>query len=144
MTDPLTPEERSARMSRVTSKGNKSTELVVARALRKHGIKGWRRHLQLLPGRPDFYFPAQRLALFVDGCFWHGCPTCARRTPRTRAEFWLTKIEGNRRRDSRVRRQLRAAGVSTMRIWEHELRTDAWIHRLARRLDRTQVKEYTG
>jgi DNA mismatch endonuclease (patch repair protein) len=128
-------------MSRVRGKGNKSTELVVAEALRQHRVTGWRRHLKHLPGRPDFYFPSERLALFVDGCFWHACPTCARRWPHTRTEFWVNKIEGNRRRDLRVRRHLRAAGVHTMRVWEHELRSDAWIHRLARRLERIRREE---
>src|SRR5690348_15956433 len=110
MKDPLSRSERSERMSRVRGAGNKSTELRVLRALRRHGISGWLRHLRGIPGRPDFYSPEAKLALFVDGCFWHACPKCARRLPHARADFWQTKIESNRRRDSRVRRQLRAIG----------------------------------
>ena len=136
MKDPLSSGERSERMSRVRATGNKSTELRVAAALRARGISGWRRHLRSIPGRPDFYFPKARLAVFVDGCFWHACPKCARRVPRTRAGFWEAKIESNRRRDARVRRQLRALGIRALRVWEHELKNEAWSRRLLRQLAR--------
>lgn len=134
MPDTLTAEERSARMALVRGRGNKSTERLVAHNLRRAGITGWRRHVRGFPGTPDFYFPRERLAVFVDGCFWHACPRCGR-IPKSRVEFWSAKIDANRRRDNRNRRALRAQGVATIRIWEHELRSRAWVGRLSRRLD---------
>ena len=130
MADPLTPAERSERMSRVRSSGNKSTEEAVAARLTEAGITGCVRHPEGLVGKPDFYFPSHRLALFVDGCFWHACPTCRRRNPRTRGDFWRAKIDENRRRDNRQRRQLRRQGYHVMRVWEHEAKGTRWLRRL--------------
>jgi len=121
-------------MSRVRSTGNRSTELLVETVLRAARITGWRKHPQDIPGRPDFYFPNKKLAVFVDGCFWHACPRCARRTPRARRRFWKTKLLGNQRRDNRLRRLLVRRGFRTMRLWEHELREGNWLSRLQRRL----------
>lgn len=134
--DPLSRHERSKRMARVRSTGNRSTEMVVERVLRAEGIRGWRKHPSQIPGRPDFYFGAAKLAFFVDGCFWHACPSCARRTPRYRRQFWSKKLLANRRRDIRVRRNLVRLGFRTMRVWEHELNRSLWIKRLQKRLCR--------
>ncbi len=130
MADFLTPAERSALMALIKGKDNASTELRLVAALRAAGLAGWRRGLRL-PGRPDLAFPAARLAVFVDGCFWHGCPR-HHRLPRTRRAFWSAKVATNRRRDRRVDRQLRARGWSVMRIWEHALRRGALPATLAR------------
>ena len=89
-------------------------------AMRLHRIKGWRRHAKL-PGRPDFVFNAERVAVFIDGCFWHGCPVHFKE-PATAAEFWREKIRRNRARDLRVRRELRRRGWHVVRIWEHGFR----------------------
>lgn len=111
-------------MAKVRSKGNASTESAVISLFRAESIKGWRRHPKGLLGNPDFFFPMARLIVFVDGCFWHACPTCKRNAPQTRAEFWRAKIDGNRRRDNRNRRKLRADGYRVFRIWEHDLKAD--------------------
>jgi DNA mismatch endonuclease, patch repair protein len=135
--DTLSKEERSARMAKVRGTGNRSTEGRVEAALKEQGITGWTKHPQDVPGRPDFYFPDQRVALFVDGCFWHACPRCGR-IPKSRVEFWRAKIDANRRRDNRTRRRLRRQGYHVVRVWEHELRSLRWIGRLRgylRRLD---------
>jgi DNA mismatch endonuclease, patch repair protein len=125
--DPLSVAERSARMAKVRSRSNRSTEAFVASSLAARGIGGWRRNVKDLPGRPDFVFVAARVALFVDGCFWHGCPVCDRRIPRSRRAFWQEKITTNRLRDRRVTRQLRAQGYRVLRVWEHSLKTDLWF-----------------
>ena len=109
-------------MARVRGRGNKSTEEKLARLFRKAGITGWRRHLRL-PGTPDFAFPKLRFALFVDGCFWHGCPRCYTR-PKTNRAFWDKKLRDNRARDRKVTRELRDQGWSVLRIWSHSLRRD--------------------
>ena len=144
MADFLTAEQRSERMSRIRSRGNAGTELGMVRVLRGLGLTGWRRHVmvrgvakageQPLKVRPDFLFRAARVALFVDGCFWHACPAHGSR-PRGNAAFWRRKLQANVARDRRVNAALRRAGWKVVRIWEHDLaRHNA--PRLARRLQR--------
>jgi DNA mismatch endonuclease (patch repair protein) len=106
-------------MSRIRGKGNLSTELRLIRLMRIAGITGWRRHHPVL-GKPDFVFPKKKLAVFVDGCFWHMCPRCGY-TPANNADFWRTKLKGNRERDRIVTRSLRKIGWTVLRIWEHEM-----------------------
>lgn len=119
MADFLTPVERSRVMSRVRGKGNQATELQVVYLFRNHRITGWRRNIALF-GKPDFVFPAIRLAVFVDGCFWHGCPKHGS-WPATNRAFWRKKLEGNLTRDRLVNDTLRAKGWRVIRVWQHEL-----------------------
>jgi DNA mismatch endonuclease Vsr len=107
-------------MAAIRSTGNKATELKLAAMLRAAGITGWRRR-QPLPGRPDFVFHATRLALFVDGCFWHGCRWHCR-MPKSRGAYWNPKIARNKARDKAVGIGLRKRGWRVLRIWEHSLR----------------------
>jgi len=106
-------------MAAIRSKGNKDTELKLAAILRSHKINGWRRH-QLLPGNPDFVFRKEKLAVFVDGCFWHGCPKHGRK-PSSNQNYWLAKLLRNRIRDREVSRILRNSFWKVLRLWEHEL-----------------------
>lgn len=106
-------------MQRIRSRGNKSTELALARSLRKAGVNGWRRHLPL-PGRPDFTFSAEKICVFVHGCFWHGCPTCYS-SPVTNRDYWRKKVLRNTRRDRSVANQLRSIGYRVITIWECKL-----------------------
>ena len=164
MADFLTKLQRSERMSRIRSRGNKGTEVALARLLRANGIWGWRRHRQIrikneelrmkkaggvarskdgahgvtrptFRVRPDFVFAKARLAVFVDGCFWHGCPKHGTR-PKGNAAFWLKKISGNQARDLLVNRALRRAGWRVLRIWEHDLarRKEAYLTRRIQRV----------
>ena len=163
MSDVFSKAKRSEVMSRIRSRGNKDTELALAKLLRRHGITGWRRHALVrmasgkwrvtrkskrptsprpspqcgegaarasvsspvtrhpsLAVRPDFVFPKSRTAIFVDGCFWHGCPKHATKPKNNRA-FWHRKLSANIIRDRLVNRTLRRAGWRVFRIWEHEL-----------------------
>jgi DNA mismatch endonuclease (patch repair protein) len=120
-------------MARFKSRGNQSTEARAIGALRRHQVTGWRTHAEQVPGTPDLLFRRERLVVFLDGCFWHGCPQCCR-MPRTRPDYWPAKIARNQARDRKVRRALQRLGYRTMRIWEHELLGEAWVHRLERRL----------
>jgi DNA mismatch endonuclease (patch repair protein) len=131
MPDVFSRAKRSAVMSRIRGAGNKDTELRLIQVFRANGVKGWRRGSKL-PGKPDFIFPKMKTAVFVDGCFWHGCPKHAT-WPKARAAFWLAKLTGNKARDRRVNRLLRAKGWKVLRIWEHEL-TRKNEARLLRRL----------
>lgn len=128
--DRLTQHERSALMAKVRSTGNRSTEIAVERTFQNHAITGWQKHPNEVIGTPDFFFPKKKLAVFVNGCFWHGCEKCKRKTPKNRRSFWLAKIQQNRRRDAKVLRQLRRSGFRTLTIWEHSLATDRWLDRL--------------
>jgi len=119
MADFLTKKQRSALMSSIKGSGNKDTELALIKLFRLHQITGWRRHQKVF-GKPDFLFRRDRLALFVDGCFWHGCPRCYRR-PESNRQFWDAKIARNRERDRKVSRELRRLGWRVVRIWEHDL-----------------------
>jgi DNA mismatch endonuclease (patch repair protein) len=123
-------------MARVRSSGNKTTEERMVKLLREAGLKGWRRRLPL-PGSPDFAWPALKVALFVDGCFWHGHDCGKNISPRTNADAWKRKIENNRRRDRKVSRQLRAQGWSVLRIWECRLKShpDACVRRIRRAIE---------
>lgn len=110
-------------MRAIKSANNATTE----RKLRAHfsqlGIRGWRIRLSGLPGCPDFVFPALKIALFVDGCFWHGCPRCGH-LPKTNIEYWSTKLARNKIRDRRVNRELRSAGFTVIRYWECAVKRD--------------------
>jgi len=112
---------RSQIMSRVRSGGNKSTEVRLIELLKRHEVTGWRRRYPLL-GNPDFVFPSVRLAVFVDGCFWHGHPRLCR-LPATNKHYWIPKIQRNRQRDREVGIALKSRGWRVVRIWEHQLRT---------------------
>ena len=137
MPDVFTRAKRSEVMSKIRGRGNISTEVRLIAAMRTAGIKGWRRH-QSLPGRPDFTFRREKVVVFVDGCFWHGCPRHFV-APSTSGEFWRRKIDQNRRRDARVNRQLRKLGWRVLRIWEHALKRRAALERttagISRQLD---------
>jgi DNA mismatch endonuclease (patch repair protein) len=115
-------------MSRIKGRGNRSTELAMAAFFRSYGIAGWRRHPARIFGRPDFYFPKPRIALFIDGCFFHACRRCFGMPAQNRS-FWEEKIHRNARRDRLVGRKLRADGIRVLRLWEHDL------ERHTRRLD---------
>ena len=130
MTDVFSKSKRSQVMSRIRSRGNKDTEIALARLLRRNKITGWRRHFEIRKAesgkrkfsvRPDFVFMQARLAVFVDGCFWHGCPKHETKPKNNRA-FWQRKLSANKARDRLVNRALRRAGWRVLRIWEHTLR----------------------
>lgn len=89
-----------------------------------------------VPGCPDFVFVDRRIAVFVDGCFWHGCRRCARNLPHSRQEFWSNKIDRNRKRDRAINRRLRADGYIVIRIWEHSLADSRWLTRLLEAIQR--------
>jgi DNA mismatch endonuclease (patch repair protein) len=117
-------------MSRIRGHGNKDTELALIKVFRLHRMTGWRRH-QPVFGKPDFVFSAVRVAVFVDGCFWHGCPEHSA-MPRNNRVFWAKKLAANKARDRLVTRTLRRAGWRVVRIWEHDLtkRASACVTRI--------------
>ena len=117
--DTLTLEERSKRMSLVRGRDTKP-EMSVRRLVHGMGYR-YRLHRRDLPGSPDMVFPSRRRAIFVHGCFWHRHPQCKlARVPKSRREFWVPKLEGNRLRDMANQKRLRETGWDLMVIWECE------------------------
>jgi DNA mismatch endonuclease (patch repair protein) len=133
MADILTPQERSALMSRIRGV-NTQPELVIRRALHAMGYR-FRLHARDLPGRPDIVLPSKRTVIFVHGCFWHRHDCGLAYTPKTRSEFWQKKFAGNVERDRRAKDALEAAGWHVIVIWECQLdKPSVLAARLAKRL----------
>lgn len=116
MADVLTKKQRSYCMSKIRSKETKA-ELTLKKELRGNGFV----YQPRLYGRPDFANRKEKKVIFVDGCFWHKCPKCYKE-PKTRKEFWVSKIQRNVERDKEVNKELRKRGWKVIRIWEHDVR----------------------
>src|ERR1035441_10810050 len=112
--DTVSTDVRSRMMSAVRSRGNRSTEVALGIILRRAGLVGYRKHWPV-DGRPDFAWPGLKIAVFVDGCFWHGCRKC-KTVPSSNAEFWSTKLDANRRRDSRVNRDRKSTRLNSSHL----------------------------
>jgi DNA mismatch endonuclease Vsr len=115
------PLAHSRRMGAIRSKGNRTTEARFRALLVRAGIRGWTMQTEGIKGRPDFYFPENKVAVFIDGCFWHGCPRCGH-VPGVNRLFWKAKIERNQQRDRATDESLSQIGVRTIRFWEHDLK----------------------
>ncbi len=107
-------------MRAVKNRGVRSTEMTLRGHLVRAGIRGWRMYVKRLPGTPDFAFEQQKIAVFVHGCFWHGCPRCYRR-PHSSRGYWDGKLARNRARDNYVARKLRRVGWKVLQFWECDL-----------------------
>lgn len=121
MVDNLKPEDRRKTMQAVKGKST-SLERRLFAMLAGMGIKGWRKNAADVIGKPDIVFPCQKVAIFIDGCFWHGCPVCNRKLPQTNYEYWVRKINRNVELASIHDQKLTSEGWNVIRIWEHEVR----------------------
>lgn len=120
---PVPESERVSRtMSAIRAKNTKP-ELLARKLLSSAEIKGYKLHLKNIPGRPDIAFPKKKVAVFVHGCYWHGCPYCKLKLPKTHRAFWKNKIETNKVRDLRKNRELRKLGWKIVTIWACKLKT---------------------
>jgi DNA mismatch endonuclease (patch repair protein) len=128
MADVFTKEQRSHIMRQVKSSCNKSTELKLIVFLKANKITGWRRNYHIF-GKPDFVFPATKVAVFVDGCFWHG-HDCRNTKPKDNTNYWTKKFERNKKRDEEVVKTLNKKGWTVIRLWECELKSDQLSKRL--------------
>ena len=120
MADVFSKEQRSQIMRQVKGNFNKSTELRLIRFFKINFITGWRRNYKIY-GKPDFVFPKERLAVFVDGCFWHG-HNCRNTKPKDNKNYWDNKIKKNIERDISVSNILESKGWKVLRIWECQLK----------------------
>lgn len=129
----------TTKVMRANKRRNTKPELAVRAMLRELGYPGYRLDWAKAPGRPDIAFPGRKIAIFVNGCFWHHCPTCNLSMPKRNAEYWAAKIERNMARDARVQAELAELGWTVIVIWEHELKRaslDGTRQRLAREMAR--------
>ncbi len=113
-------------------------ELVFRKALRDVDASGYRLHWKKAPGRPDIAYPGKRIAVFVNGCFWHRCPYCNPPLPKTHTEFWRRKFERNVERDREKIEALKKDGWTVFVVWECQIKEDAKAHalKIKKELDR--------
>jgi DNA mismatch endonuclease (patch repair protein) len=123
MADFVSKRKRSQIMAAVKSRGNKTTEGKLVSIFRRNKINGWRRNVSLF-GSPDFVFFKDNFVVFVDGCFWHGCPRHLRK-PKANKTYWQNKVFKNQKRDRLVMKTLRHMGWRVLRVWEHELKDES-------------------
>mgnify|MGYP001565907619 FL=1 len=121
MSDNLKPDDRKRTMQAVKSKGTRLEKRLFA-MLAGMGISGWKKNVKDIAGKPDVAFLNQKIAIFVDGCFWHGCPHCHRKLPETNHEYWERKIKRNVELAESYNEQLSRDGWTVIRIWEHEIK----------------------
>lgn len=120
MSDNLGPNDRRRTMQAVKGKDTRLEKRVFG-ILAGMGLTGWKKHVETIIGKPDIVFPAQRIAIFIDGCFWHGCRHCCRKLPQTNVDYWKRKISRNITLARTYKRKLCREGWTVLRIWEHEL-----------------------
>lgn len=135
---PIPARSATSRVMSANRARNTGPELRLRSALREIGVRGYALHLRGLPGRPDLAFRGRRLAVFVNGCFWHRCPYCGPSTPKSNVKFWQAKFDANRDRDRRKLAELHLEGWKTLTLWECRIRADpvGAAERIARRLSR--------
>jgi DNA mismatch endonuclease, patch repair protein len=141
MTDVLTPAQRRYNMSHIRGK-NTGPEIKLRKLLWSRGVRGYRLYYNL-PGKPDIVFTKRKVAIFIDGCFWHKCPICFQE-PETRKEFWMKKIGSNVERDLKVTQQLQEDGWTVLRLWEHEIRKtpDASVKKIIQHLHLSDITSH--
>ena len=120
MSDNLKSKDRRKTMQAVKGKGTRLEKRLFS-MLAGMGLRGWRKNVDNIIGKPDIAFAGQRVAIFVDWCFWHGCPRCKRKLPKTNRQYWRRKIQRNIALAKSNNRRLRADGWTVIRFWEHEI-----------------------
>jgi len=131
-------EKTSQVMSSIQAKNTKP-ELIVRKVLSSAGVRGYRLHSKNVPGRPDITFPKKKIAIFVQGCFWHGCRYCKLKLPKTHRDFWQKKFARNRLCDKRNTARLKKLGWRVYQVWEHDVKVGrlspllTWLKREVRR-----------
>jgi DNA mismatch endonuclease (patch repair protein) len=140
MVDNLKPEDRRKTMQAVKGKGTK-LERSLFSMIAGMGLKGWKKNVSSVVGKPDVIFADQKIAIFVDGCFWHGCIVCQRKLPETNREYWVRKINRNVQLAKTHNQQLFNDGWSVIRIWEHEMTSKTGKEEIKMRIRQAIKKE---
>ena len=140
--DGRAPIPRNEAVSKLMSANkNKGTrpELIFRKLLYKSGFAGYRLNVKAFAGRPDIFFPKQKIAIFIDGCFWHGCKKCFT-IPKTNKKFWNLKISTNVKRDQLVNIALQQNNIKVLRIWEHEINSEKKLNNKIKKLTKLFFK----
>jgi len=144
MADNLTPEDRRKTMQAVKSKKTKLERTLFA-MLAGMRLTGWRQNVTDITGKPDVVFSREKIAIFVDGCFWHGCPLCQRKMPQTNQQYWKTKISRNIEIAKSHAIQLYSNGWKIIRIWEHDMNSKASRQKINIKIRQALLQEnYNG
>lgn len=138
MADVFSKEKRSEIMRKVKSSRNKSTELSLIKFFKEEHITGWRRDYKI-KGKSDFVFPKLKIAIFCDGCFWHG-HNCRNTKPAQNKEYWEKKIDRNKKRDKEINEYLTKLNWKVIRIWECEIKSGEYKTTLIEELNSAQQK----
>lgn len=133
---PIPKKESTSRVMQANRAKNTTPEVLLRKQLWAAGHRGYRLHSKNLPGRPDISFNKQRLAVFINGCFWHRCPNCRLPLPKSNTEFWKKKFDANTARDKKKIEALENLGWRTVTIWECKIFSDliSCLERLEREL----------
>jgi len=134
MSDKFSKEKRSKIMSKIRSKNTKP-EISLRKTLWHSGYKGYRLNYKKAPGKPDICYVGKKISIFVDGCFWHGCPLCYKK-PSSNKKYWSKKLKENKERDKRVDGKLKKQGWVVLRFWECEINKE--IEKVSKRI-KTQI-----
>jgi DNA mismatch endonuclease (patch repair protein) len=140
MVDNLKPADRRKTMQAVKGKGTRLERRLFS-ILAAMRLNGWKKNVANVVGKPDVIFPTRRVAIFVDGCFWHGCPYCHRKLPVTNRKYWRRKIERNIALAKSTNRKLRDDGWIVIRIWEHALQNSKHIEKIKTKLHAAITQE---
>ncbi len=124
MRPPASNDSRVSKVMRANKAKGTTLELKVIKKVRRAGFKQFQLNYSKIPSRPDIAFVKQKIAVIVNGCFWHGCKRCIKKSPKTNKKYWSWKIETNRRRDKRDAARLRRLGWRVYRIWEHDVKKE--------------------
>lgn len=119
---PIPEKESTSRVMSANKAKDTKPELTLRKALWKNGLRGYRLHWKKVPGRPDIAYSKKKIAIFVNGCFWHRCPYCNPSTPKTHKSFWLNKFKKNIERDQRKVKELRELGWKVITVWECQIK----------------------
>jgi DNA mismatch endonuclease, patch repair protein len=119
---PIPTSEMTSRVMSANRGKDTGPEICLRKALWNRSARGYRLHPKGLPGRPDIVYPKQRVAIMVNGCFWHRCPKCELTVPKKNMDFWNGKFRRNVERDQRVQNELEALGWTTIVVWECEIK----------------------
>ena len=116
------PSPATTKVMKANRSKDTGPEVRLRQLIRQSGITGYRKNYPGLPGKPDVYFSKTGVAVYIHGCFWHRCPHCKPNLPKSNIDFWEAKFNANRSRDTRVKSELRKMGVSSVTIWECQLK----------------------
>jgi DNA mismatch endonuclease, patch repair protein len=118
---PIPEKEVTSRIMSAIKAKNTKPELMLRKALWESGLKGYRLHCKEVPGKPDIFYPGKKIAIFVNGCYWHRCPHCKPSMPKTHIRFWSNKFSNNLERDKRKQKELIDLGWKVLIFWECQL-----------------------